>query len=124
MTAGWAVHRLSEICTLEKNQHDGRSLPYVGMEYLTRRDLREYNQIEDTIDRSIFVDAVIRRRAESGNLVDLSTLPPWITASAKRYLNSIIDPCVEGRLPTIAEVAAVLTQLRVAIRDWQWLDGH
>lgn len=100
----------------------GGDLPYDGIEYLNRNDLREYNRIGDPIDKSIFVDSVIKRRAETGTLVNFSTLPPWVSTSAKRHLKSIIYSDKENRLPTIAEVAAVLTQVRATILNWQYIE--
>ena len=101
----------------------GGNLPYNGMKYLKRKDLKEYNLLEDPVDQAIFVDNVIRNRAESGTLVDFSTLPPWVNSAAKRHLKSIIHPNAEKRLSTIGEVAAVLTQIRANMQDWKYTDG-
>lgn len=101
----------------------GGTLPYDGMEYLNRNDLREYKKLEDPVDQAIFVDSVIRSRAEAGALVDFSSLPPWVNTSAKRSLRSIINPNKEERLPSIAEVAAILTQIRSKMQNWQYVDS-
>jgi len=101
----------------------GGYLPYDGLKYLNKQEIKEYNQLDDPADRAIYIDSVIQKKAESGTLVNLSTMPPWITSSSKRLLKSIINPHIEKRLPTIAEVAAVLTQIRSNILDWQFVDG-
>ena len=100
----------------------GGSLPYDGEKYLSRSEIREYSQIEDEIDKSIFIDNIIRMRAESGKLIRLSTLPLWVPGSARRFLNITLNPNPENRYPTIAEVAAGLTQVRSTVKDWRWHD--
>jgi serine/threonine protein kinase len=101
----------------------GGYLSYDGLKYLNKKEIEEYKKLNDDVDKTIYIDSVIQKRAESGTLVDFSTLPPWITRSAKRLLKSIIDPRVENRLSTIADVAAVLTQMRSNILNWKFVDG-
>lgn len=98
----------------------GGHLPYDGNEYLTNKDLKQLATIEDPVDRSIFVDNVIRTRAETGSLLDYHSLPPWVTRSAKRELRTITSPDPEHRYNSMADVAAALTQLRVGLKDWKW----
>lgn len=101
----------------------GGYLPYDGLKYLNRKQLTEYNLLDDPVDRAIYIDSVIQEKIESGTIIKLSTLPPWITSSSKRLLKYIINPDVEKRLPTIAEVAAVLTQIRSNVLDWKFVNG-
>ena len=98
----------------------GGYLSYNGEEYLSKKDIKTYEQITDQIDRSIFIDRVIQDRAEKGQLVQLTTLPPWITTSTKRQLKAIIHPDPAKRLSTIADIAAVLTQIRATVHNWEW----
>ncbi len=102
----------------------GGHLSYDGEEYLSNRDHRTYDQISDPIDKSIFIDNVIKERAESGDLIQLSTLPPWITTSTKRLLKNIIHPNPDNRVSTVADIAAVLTQIRATTFNWQWQEDH
>lgn len=98
----------------------GGHLPYDGGEYLTTKELKQLASIEDPVDRSIYVDRVIRSRAEAGTLLLHSSLPPWITGVAKRALRHMTSPDPEGRCSSVADVAAALTQLRAAVANWRY----
>lgn len=98
----------------------GGHLPYDGLDYLSPKQRREMDLIEDPVDISIFIDTVIRNRAEAGSLLDYSSLPPWITGAAKRSLREMTNPDQNSRPGTVADVAALLTQLRASMANWQW----
>lgn len=98
----------------------GGALPYNGEEYLSHRELREYDQIADDVDRSLLIDAAIRRRAELGQLVRMGSLPPWISITARNGIRAIIHPDPARRLCSVAEVVARLTQMRSMLSDWGW----
>lgn len=98
----------------------GGHLPYDGLEYLNRTELKQYAAIGDPVDRSIYVDGVIRSRVVAGALLRLSSLPPWITGVARRALRDMTSPTPESRCNSVADVAAALTQLRTAMANWRW----
>lgn len=98
----------------------GGYLSYDGDEYLTPRELKQLGMIADPIDKSIYVNGVIRKRAEAGSLLCHSSLPPWITGAARRALRAITNPEPKSRCSTVADIAAALTQLRAALANWQW----
>lgn len=100
----------------------GGALSYNGEDYLTRKDRAEYEGIDDYVDRSIFVDGAIARRAREGKLVDFKTLPPWVSGATKRCLNELLAPDPGKRIDTVSTAAARLTQARATLRDWCW-DG-
>jgi serine/threonine protein kinase len=98
----------------------GGHLPYDGNEYLTPKELKQLASIGDLADRSIFVDSVMRNRAEAGSLLAHSSLPPWVTGAAKRALRNVSNPDAEGRCSSVVDVAAALTQLRATMANWRW----
>lgn len=98
----------------------GGHLPYDGNEYLTIKEQKQLAAIKDCVDQSIFVDDVIRKRAETGTLLDYSSLPPWIAGAAKRALRDMTRPDPDSRSGTVADVAAALTQLRAVTANWRW----
>ena len=100
----------------------GGAIHYNGTRYLSSRERKQYDAIQDNVERSLIVDAAIRRNAEAGSLIDVSSLPPWVTKSAKRVLRAMTSPLLSERMSSIAEVASGLSRLRIAIRDWR-LDG-
>lgn len=98
----------------------GGYLPYDGIEYLSPKELLKFASIGDPVDRSIFVDGVIRKRAEAGSLLAHSSLPPWVTGVAKRALRDMTSPDPKNRCSSVADVAAALTHLRAAMANWRW----
>jgi len=101
----------------------GGALSYNPEAYLNRREWKEYQEIEDQVDRSLYVDGVIERRACAGRLLDLSTLPPWVSGAARRCLNELTEPDPSKRISTVSEAAAKLTQVRASMQDWWWDAG-
>jgi len=99
----------------------GGALPYEGTEYFSARQRKEYLAIESPIDQSLFVDSVIRRRAQAGTLLDLSSLPPWISHGAKRVLGRMTNPDPAQRLTSVAEVAVAMSNLRGSLRNWRYV---
>lgn len=98
----------------------GGALPYDGRAYLTSKERLTYDLIPDPIDQSIFVDGAIRRRAESGRLIDMRSLPPWITNTAQRAIRDMTCPNPDDRAGCTGDVAAHLSRLRTVLADWRW----
>lgn len=98
----------------------GGVLHYDGVLYMNRTERRQYAELESDCDRSIFIDSVIRRCAQTGKLVDCSSLPPWVSLSARRLLRAMTNPDPEMRAGTIGDVVAGLTQIRSDGADWRW----
>jgi eukaryotic-like serine/threonine-protein kinase len=100
----------------------GGALPYDPLAYFTKSDSRAYADIKDGFEQSKYQDAIIHRRASSGNLMDLSSLPPWIGGSMKSALRSMTDPDLKKRLISMADVAAALTRGRADTANWKWVN--
>ncbi len=98
----------------------GGHLPYDGMEYFKPKELKQFASVGDPVDQSIFVDRVLRSRAEDGSILAHDSLPPWVLGGAKRALRAMTCPDPETRCSSVADVAAALTQLRAAMANWQW----
>jgi serine/threonine protein kinase len=99
----------------------GGALPYDGTLYLSPREHMEYAAIEDQIDKSLFVDQVLRRKAETGKLMDFSSLPPWISIAAKRALREMTHPDPVQRLGSMSDVAASMSKMRGSHYNWQFV---
>lgn len=99
----------------------GGTLPYDGREFLSPRQRKSYEAIEDPIDQSLYVDDVIRQKAETGALLDCTSLPPWISASAKRALRQMTHPHPGQRFVSMADVAAAMSKLRGTHQNWQFV---
>jgi serine/threonine protein kinase len=101
----------------------GGVLHYDGTRYLSARERKQYDTTQDNVDRSLIVDAAIKRRAEAGLLIDLNSLPPWITQSAKRMIRAMTKPLPSERTSSMAEVASGLSRLRTTLHNWHFDGG-
>lgn len=98
----------------------GGALPYDGRLYLTPKERVTYSAIPDQIDQSLYVDDAIRRKAQAGKLLNMSSLPPWIGSSAKSSIRKMTCPNPDQRCGCTADLAAHLSRLRTVLVDWRW----
>ena len=98
----------------------GGRLPYDGREYLNLAERNNYAKQPDQFERSQLVDSAIRRNAIAGTLLQLETLPAWLSGSAKAAIRAIANPDPDERLSSVGEVAARLSTLRANHQDWAW----
>lgn len=98
----------------------GGSVHYDGRDYLSKAELKKYENIPDLVDQSLFVDQAIRQRAEAGTLAVMSTLPPWIGPAAKRALRSMLCPNPSLRLASMADLTAAMHKMRGDTQDWSF----
>jgi serine/threonine protein kinase len=99
----------------------GGELSYDGNDHLCAKQLKQMKALSDQVDKSIFVDTVIRDLAVSGALLRPASLPPWLGGNVRRALRAMTSPSPEARLASIADVAAALTQLQAGTLDWRWV---
>lgn len=102
----------------------GGELSYNGENYFSNSEVRKYALIQDQVDRSVFIDMIIRQKVETGKLLRFETLPLWVTPSAVRLIKSMVAVNPAKRPITIAETAATLTRIRANISDWQWNNDY
>jgi serine/threonine protein kinase len=98
----------------------GGALPYDGRLYLSPKERFAYDDIPDQIDKSLYVDDAIRRKAQAGKLLNLASLPPWIGQAAQRSIRAMTCPDPDRRCGCTADVAAHLSRLRTALVNWRW----
>lgn len=98
----------------------GGALPYDGESHLSNKERQHYDGLGGWADKCIFVNDVIRNRSETGNLLAYNSLPPWVNGTAKRVLRTLTNVNPMLRPGTVAEAAALLTQMRAAVFNWQW----
>lgn len=98
----------------------GGTLHYDGEQYLNKREAKEYSEIHDLTDKSIFIDKIIEKNIKNGNLLCFKSLPPWIDCAARRALNIMTNPNPDKRLSSVSDVAAALTHMRCSLSDWKF----
>ena len=98
----------------------GGELSYNGEDYLNRQEVKEYNSLYDNIDRALYIDRIIAARACEGKLINLISLPPWVSLSVKKCINKLVDPDPDKRIGKISEASAYLSQVRTSMKNWKW----
>ena len=98
----------------------GGRLHYDGMEYLSKKQKNDFAAIADQVDQSIFIDEVIRVKAQTGKLVDLKSLPKWLNSGTRSAVKTICHPDIDKRPDSVADVAAMLTTIRCRVPNWRW----
>lgn len=98
----------------------GGSLEYDGESYFNRKDRKHYDELQDWADKSIYMNRIIEDRITNGTLLTFDSLPPWINMAARRALRSFTQVDPKQRPSSVAEVAAMLTQMRAALANWRW----
>ena len=101
----------------------GGALPYDGINYLTRAEILEHQAVLDVVDKQLHVDAAIRRRIESGRLLNFGSLPPWARAAVPVLRRmTAVDPA--QRYQSMSDAAAALIRVRSSVPNWKrTLDG-
>ncbi|HEX4652418.1 MAG TPA: serine/threonine-protein kinase [Granulicella sp.] len=99
----------------------GGVLSYDGRDYLSVRERRAYDAIQDHVDQCVFVNEAIQRKAENRTLADFLSLPPWVTGAAKRVLRQMMDPDPSQRTASMGDVAAAMSKLRGACSNWRFV---
>lgn len=102
----------------------GGYLPYEETAWLNRLNHRHYNKLIDPIDKSIYVDNIIKNKIIRGTLLNISSLPPWVTTRLKRAINRATNVNVDRRYESAAAFLAQLHSLRAEIPNWQIENGY
>ncbi len=98
----------------------GGRLHYDGMAYLSKKQIKEFEAIDDPVDQSIFVDEVIKDKSQTGKIVDLKSLPKWLNPVTRTAIKAICHPDINKRLDSVADVASILTTIRSRTPNWRW----
>ena len=100
----------------------GGHLPYRETEWLTSKQLAEYDDRAHP-DNTIFADECLKPRIKWGKLLDFETLNAWMPDTlrkiAKRACN--LDP--EKRFGSVGNFLAALAGARADLPDWSINDG-
>jgi len=101
----------------------GGLLPYDEVSWLTSQQLKEYNTIEDPVNRSIFVDNVIKNRIKNGKLLNMKSLPLWVSKSLRRVINKATNIKPDNRYTNTCEIIANLHSILSKTHDWKLENG-
>lgn len=101
----------------------GGFLPYDGLKWLNKTELAEHDRIADSVDRSIYVDSVLKRRIKKSAILNLLTLPPWVCVPLRRIINSACNLDASRRFGSASDFLSKLHSIKSRVLDWQVEDG-
>ncbi|HCK17763.1 MAG TPA: hypothetical protein DHW36_04555 [Thalassospira sp.] len=96
----------------------GGYFPYDAIKHFNSRDISRYKKITDACDQSLFQDQVIQRRAQSGKLIDLNSLPPWIPKQLKTVIRQMTNANPEKRFHGVSAATVALTKAFACTNDF------
>ncbi|MCB2170785.1 MAG: protein kinase [Deltaproteobacteria bacterium] len=102
----------------------GGYLPYEPTAWLNRQTRKKYNEINDPIDKSIFIDEVIKNKITRGKLLNLSSLPPWVPSLLKRSISKATRTDPTDRFGSESAFMAKLHSLKACVPNWCVIDGR
>lgn len=96
----------------------GGFLPYDEFSWMSKQELKHYNELSDRVDRSIFVDQCIKLKITKGKILNLKTLPAWVPDSLKRVIRKATNIDPSKRFQSSTAFKTELHRLRPNIPDW------
>lgn len=102
----------------------GGKFPYEESAWLNKLDLKKYRNIPDEIDRQIFATECIKNKIKRGQIVDISTLPPWVCIPLRRTISKACNIKPQNRFQTCSEFLSRINSIRDQIHDWKIKDGY
>lgn len=101
----------------------GGYLPYDPKAWLSVSELTHYDSLQSEADRSIYADQCIHIIIKKGKVIDLATLPPWVSKSLRSVIRKACHLIKESRFESAAHFIAKLNEIRATVPDWQIIDG-
>ncbi len=102
----------------------GGKFPYEESAWLNKFDLKKYRKMPDEIDRQLFAAECIKKKICRGQIVDTSTLPPWVCMPLRRTSSKACNVQPPKRYQSCSEFLSRLNSIRGQIHDWKIIDGY
>ena len=96
----------------------GGHLPYIESSWLNSRDLKKYRSINGEIDKQFFAKECIKLKIKKGQIVVLSTLPPWVCVPLRRTIAKACNKDPKKRYQSCSEFLARLNSISSDVNDW------
>jgi eukaryotic-like serine/threonine-protein kinase len=102
----------------------GGYLPYEESAWLNKRAKIKYDQLSDPVDKTVFIDNIIKEKIIKGKIVDKNSLPPWVPSSLKRIISKAINIEKDKRFESVSAFQTQLNTLKSQVPDWDIIDGY
>lgn len=97
----------------------GGVLSYEERDHLSKSERATFDALVDPVDRSLFVDSAITKLAQSGKLIRLATLPPWVSRRIRDCIRRMTAPDPAERYARLSDATADILRARSAQPDWK-----
>jgi eukaryotic-like serine/threonine-protein kinase len=101
----------------------GGRLPYDEIYWLSAKEKLHYDTLLSDADRSIYSDDCLKKKILKGNVLDMSSLPPWVPDNLKKVIRKAthLDPL--KRFASASAFHIHLNNLRATIPNWSIIEG-
>lgn len=100
----------------------GGELSNNGLDYLRKSEKLKYNNIDDEVDKSIYIDQILRSVITRGKLLNLKSLPIWIDKKIIKIIRKAVDVNPTKRYQSCSLFMNDLLKVKRDTLDWQY-DG-
>lgn len=97
----------------------GGPLPSAEVAWLNKRERRRYNAMSDPVDRTLFVDQVLKQKITKGRLLSPKQVKPWVPRPLLRVVRKAANKDPASRYATVANFMATLNRTKLRIPDWK-----
>lgn len=101
----------------------GGNLPYDEFYWLSKPERRTYDELSTDADKSIYSDQCLKTKILKGKIIDLSSLPPWVSEKLKRTIRKATHIEPSKRFQTASSFHVQLNNIRAETLDWGIEDG-
>lgn len=117
---------LSDIyqCGIVLFQLLGGNLPYSEIAWLSRQERNHYNSLTDSVDKTIFADQCLKTKICKGKILDISSLPPWVSENLKRTIRKAVNIVPEKRFQSASAFHVHLNNLKASVPNWSLIENH
>lgn len=102
----------------------GGPLPHAEVAWLSKQQRKQYNEMSDPVDRTLFVDQVLKQRIARGRLLSTSEMNPWVPDPLLRVVRKAANKQPSSRYPTAANFMATLDKAKGRVPDWRKREDH
>ena len=102
----------------------GGYLPYEESAWLNKISKNKYNKLSDPVEKTIFVDKIIKEKITKGKIINRTSLPPWVPQSVIRIINRATNIDKTKRFESVSAFQSQLNTLKSNVPDWVIVEGY
>jgi len=97
----------------------GGSIDMTPRNYLNKREMAKFNKMKDEIDKTIFVDDVVKKCIEKGRLLNYDNLPSYVPTSLIKILKAATNKNYKKRYKEVTQFMCEIARVCGGIPNWK-----